>query len=90
MSDLINRNDIYKLFEHGVAKLHVSDIDAISTVDAEPVVHGHWIDAEVCGIDMPTVRCSVCSIRFCDLINNHRYMYRYCPHCGAKMDEVNE
>ena len=60
------------------------------TIDAESVQHGHWNDAEIIGVDQPTVRCSICGIRFCDLINNHRFMYKYCPHCGAKMDEVSE
>jgi hypothetical protein len=54
------------------------------------VVRGEWIDVR--GIpsvnrkDVPVVKCSKCEIYFCDLINNHRYMYHYCPNCGAKMD----
>ena len=50
------------------------------TVDAIPVVHGHWIyhpewvaDGE-CGYE-----CSECG-RGVDLD------YAYCPHCGARMD----
>ena len=60
------------------------------TVDAVEVVHGRWIDVR--GIpsvnrkDVPIVKCSKCEIYFCDLINNHHYMYHYCPNCGAKMD----
>ena len=36
--------------------------------------------------DVPVVKCSKCKIYFCDLINNHHYMYHYCPNCGARMD----
>ena len=60
------------------------------TVDAVEVKHGRWIDVR--GIpsvnrkDVPVVRCSKCEIYFCDLINNHHFMYNYCPSCGAKMD----
>ena len=32
--------------------------------------------------NIPVVQCSECRITFCDIINNHHYMYRYCPFCG--------
>jgi predicted RNA-binding Zn-ribbon protein involved in translation (DUF1610 family) len=66
-------------------------IDDAPTVDAVEVVHGRWIDVR--GIpsvnrkDVPVVKCSKCEIYFCDLINNHHYMYHYCPNCGADMRE---
>lgn len=64
----------------------------IDKVDnAEPVRHGEWIDKptiqEFAGRNIPVVECSKCGIAFCDLINNHRYMYHYCPNCGAEMDK---
>lgn len=91
MSDLINRNDIYKLFEHGVAKLHVSDVDVIPTVDAVEVVHGKWIYDETTG----EVRCNHCNaivaVTMCktdlDMILTDE---NFCFKCGAKMDEVSE
>ena len=49
---------------------------------------GEWRDRGFCKIgnkNAPVVECSECHIAFCDLINNHYYMYRYCPYCGAKM-----
>jgi hypothetical protein len=64
-------------------------LDMVKRVDAVEVVHGRWIDVR--GIpsvnrkDVPVVKCSKCEIYFCDLINNHHYMYHYCPNCGAKM-----
>ena len=69
-------------------------ISWFDTVDAVEVVHGRWVDVR--GIpsvnrkDVPVVKCSKCEICFCDLINNHHYMYHYCPNCGAKMDGGNE
>ena len=47
-----------------------------SIVEAEPVRHGHWIDA---GSNDDMWRCSVCKNLSC-------CYGRYCPSCGAKMD----
>lgn len=54
---------------------------------AEEVKHGHWINK---GFE-PT-RCSVCGITV-DAINGIPWAiksFKYCPNCGAKMDEVEE
>lgn len=48
-------------------------IESEPTVDAVPVVHGRFVDAE----------CSVC--RWFGNIVETRH-YNYCPNCGAKMD----
>ena len=42
--------------------------------------HGHWAK------DMSGYWCSVCNAYFADV----EYGYEYCPHCGAKMDEVED
>ena len=59
------------------------------------VRHGKWKEDAFLKPDglvkrYPSVKCSECEIVFCDIINNHNYMYRYCPHCGAKMDKGEE
>ena len=54
------------------------------TVDAVPVVHGHWIGKPLGGY--ATVRCSVCK----NVLIENEGKWQYCPHCGAKMDEVTE
>ena len=58
-------------------------------VDAVEVVHGRWEDAyEIKSFrhtNIPVVQCSKCEVYFCDIINNHHYMYNYCPNCGADM-----
>ena len=60
------------------------------TVDAEPVKHGHWNEAKD-----GTLWCSVCTSTGPYDEDSWGYVihaphYDYCPHCGAKMDEVEE
>lgn len=50
-----------------------SVIDKMPTIDAVPVVHGHWIGSDY-------DKCSLCGCM--ELGRTY-----YCPHCGAKMDE---
>ena len=56
-------------------------ITNMPTVDAEPVRHGHWIEAKY-----PLFTCSVCDATYQDV----GYGFSYCPNCGAKMDERRE
>ena len=64
-------------------------LDEQPTVDAVEVVHGRWEEShEIKSFrhtNIPVVQCSECKIYFCDIINNHHYMYHYCPNCGADM-----
>lgn len=64
-------------------------IDSIPSADVEPVRHAHWID-EGAYADYTNVhawRCSECE----DHVLNYKCdLSRYCPNCGAKMDEENE
>lgn len=46
------------------------------TLDYEPVVHAHWIDADY----GKWKKCSHC-------FRKNQYYSKYCPWCGAKMDE---
>ena len=61
----------------------------VPTVDAVPVVHGHWVSLTDCA--NAGVYCSVCHKKvykedyaWCNRKNKLRS--NYCPNCGAKMD----
>lgn len=53
------------------------------TVDAAPVVHGHWIFGTANHREY--MKCSVC-LKSQTLTG----VFTYCPNCGAKMDGGNE
>ena len=70
-------------------------IDARSTADVAPVVHGHWMKQRVSYfhelLDY-TAKCSIC-LNVPDenmTYDGIKIMWKYCPVCGAKMDEVTE
>lgn len=56
------------------------------TIEAEPIRHGHWDYVEEFFADRwwNTYRCSVCGHQE-DF--EEPYRMKYCPECGAKMDE---
>lgn len=70
-------------------------IEIVPKVDAQPVRHGKWIHGrEVCreyiGITLVSVqyehwKCSACGYR-----TEGEPLWKYCPNCGAKMDERKE
>ena len=79
-------------------KQTVAIINSASTIEAEPIRHGHWeilnAHEEDC-FDIKgektwatEARCSQCGLIH-SFIENHM-AYAYCPECGAKMDEVSE
>lgn len=70
----------YKIF--GVSKKQIEDAP---TVDAEPVIHAHWIE----NISEGIIKCSNCAEEW-SIINNCCETFFYCPHCGAKMDFPDE
>lgn len=60
------------------------------TVDAKPVVRGHWINEKVMVKGYRAKYCYDCSV--CGKSTGYEYfpISNYCPSCGAKMDEVKE
>lgn len=67
-----------------------NDIDNAPTIDAEPVVHAHWIKLDDNGRELAIPYCSQCLHL---PLRNNGYAIEltdYCPHCGAKMDEEAE
>ena len=68
-------------------------VDKMPTVDAVPVVHGHWEDGwgEDCygSIAYKSIDCSECHEIFKIESHDREYWknrFEVCPFCGAKMD----
>ena len=71
------------------------DLALIRREDVEPVVHAHWIPGDVIqryfigDAVVSTIydwwKCSNCGYK---VENCNEPKYSYCPHCGARMEEV--
>lgn len=87
-NDLISRaaaiDAVYYKPNH---KMAIEVLKEVPAVDAVPVVHGRWIQAD---LDEDYVTCSRCKANgskdrmawtpeFAEIL-------KYCPHCGARMD----
>lgn len=75
-ADALERHeaDTYGAIEDVV---YAEDIDNAPTIEAEPVKHGHWETGRLC------YECSVCKNGYLGMPKT-----KFCPNCGAKMDEV--
>ena len=60
-------------------------IDMMPTINAVPVRHGKWIDGYI--LDEPIEVCSECNTFY--MLKFSGGGMRYCPNCGARMDEDN-
>lgn len=81
MSNAISEDELYiNGYDAGLHTSICAVIEAV-TIDAAPVVHGHWITDE----DWDSC-CSVCG----DQLSGELNPFKYCPFCGALMDEVTE
>lgn len=90
--DLIDRNELLEYQYHSSEwndetqkfdspVVDVEDIKNAPTVEAEPVKHGEWkeiVTHNGCTPDYDCI-CSNCN-------ESGVPHYKYCPHCGAKMD----
>lgn len=69
-----------------IADWQAKCINEAPAVDAEPVRYGEWSDYRINGYDglhpIYETQCSLCG-------GYARFTYRYCPHCGARMDGGN-
>lgn len=67
-------------------------IEYAPAVDAAPVVHGRWTERHVDEIEETTIdawqsaRCSVCGLYHTTPYLYSFTDYKFCPHCGARMD----
>ena len=56
--------------------------------DVVPVVHGKWLPQFVSTRDLTNIfSCSNCNVSVRLLHKKVKCSYKYCPHCGAKMEE---
>ena len=91
---LIDADALINTIEHsgGGRNTHNAFLKVADYVRTMPTVepkHGHWIYTGIRG-RFPTCQCSVC-----EAYENADWAMiqegaNYCPHCGAKMDEVEE
>ena len=58
------------------------------TIDAVPVVHGHWMPYEDEFGDCIGIKCSKCGEIYISeySVEEMAIDYSYCPNCGARMD----
>lgn len=76
-------------YNHGVADC-MAIIKNISTIEAEPVKRGKWINA-VCDMGFCFAECDQCHNKAVGIGgyigNGFRYRFPfYCPNCGAKVE----
>lgn len=89
------RENMLKLLDHHLMMRNYSAdsatqdcievINEATVVDAEPVVHGHWILEREPNGKPYCFHCSVCDDDFHYI--GIKSATGYCPNCGAKMDE---
>ena len=65
---------------HNVLSSVMDDINDCETIDAEPVVHGRWVNPRMNKYGHPCHHCSECGFLASQKDRN------YCPNCGAKME----
>lgn len=89
MARLIDESKAYEVltdyYHHSTDTQHAALREAlgrVESVDAVPVVHGHWKE-DTGGYDGFWI-CSHCG--FVSEASAADLLYRYCPHCGARMD----
>lgn len=99
MAEYIDRDAVYTAFANactdvleraseivyiaGYSYEYVIEIlDDIPTADVAPVVHGQWILRHIGAGHY--WECSVCHTNPCIYVTEHT---KFCPNCGARMDE---
>ncbi len=84
VGDYLKSLENTKLDRKLVGKI-IDHVEAMSTVEAEPVRHGNWITKDV-GFLQKSLICSACGGWEHNLAYKHEGM-NYCPNCGAKMED---
>lgn len=85
--DVLSWGNCYNGYSDAYDKAMIIDeIDEQPTVDTER--HGHWMkeNEEDTLFRLCVYKCSLCGGE----VLSEAYLFKYCPYCGAKMDEVEE
>ena len=87
MAEYIKREEaLMKLMQDGCSAKNLQSISDMPAADVVPVRHGRWIGKPICGND--NCRCSECgSWHHIHANLRGEVMQKYCPNCGAQMDE---
>lgn len=82
--ELIKREDALEAIKNAELGQEYDEVEKVPSVDAVPVVHGHWTESD---------KCSVCGFMAdidyeYDTLLHYKgeYAWNYCPNCGARMD----
>lgn len=62
-------------------------LETAPTIEAKPVVHAHWEKPNYIDMYYSEVICCSCGKK---VLDEHKKEYKFCPFCGAQMDEVVE
>lgn len=82
-ADELRDNMLYAMCGTGYQHVAMREIDFMPTIDAVPIRHGKWLP-ENRTMDAFWV-CSCCG--FPSEAHGAFKIYKYCPNCGARMDE---
>lgn len=89
-----DKDTVYEYYDDGIDTA-ISEAATFPTIEAEPVKHGHWVDDGLYADNhlFHVWRCSKCDKNMMVKDSSQEAgapWFKYCPNCGAKMDEVNE
>lgn len=91
MEDLISRQAVIDACDQSINLFEVVDrIEELPPVTPQPKT-GKWVNKSQrsgCGIVFVASECTCCGKK--TPFNCDEFIYRYCPNCGAKMQEVEE
>lgn len=91
MARYIDVDKLIELMKKEDALVEYDEIEEYAeenTEDVVPVVHGKWIAQYVSTRELTDVfSCSNCNVSVRLLHKKVKCSYKYCPYCGAKMEE---
>lgn len=84
--EAIRKKNIYS-YERHERVVPLAEIDWEPAADVVPVIHGHWAKKDDHWLKT-YYECSVCNECYgLETSSPVEHGYKYCPNCGAKMDE---